>query len=305
MKCIITEQINDKGIELLSEYMEVTLAYDYSRDEIINAIGEYDVLLVRAETKVDRAIIDAGKKLKVIGMNGIGLNHIDVEYAKSKGIDILNVPDGSITAVSELTLTMILSSLRKLYPAVKAVKGGYWDKTGFQGNELRGKTVGILAVGQIGFRVAELSQAFGAKVIAYDPYQKQEIADKIGVPLVSLEDVLKQSDILSIHSPLTPETKHMIGKEQIEMMKDGSFIFNLGRGGIIEENALYDALVSGKLTAAAGDVLENEPPQESDRKLIELDNFMVTCHIGAGTVEAQEYISKSLATKTLKSLQII
>lgn len=304
MKCIITEKINDKGINILKEHMEVVTAYDKSREEILEMLGDFDVLLIRAETQVDQEMIDAGKKLKVIGMNGIGLNHVDVNYAKSKDISVLNVPDGSITAVSELTMTLILSTLRKLYPTVSATKAGHWDKTSFQGNELKGKTVGILALGQIGFKVAELCQAFGMKVIAYDPYQKQEIADKIGVPLLSLEEVLKEADILSIHSPLTKETKHMIGKEQIDMMKDGSFIFNLGRGGIVVEEDLYDALVSGKIKAAAGDVLENEPPTEADMKLIQLDNFMVTCHIGAGTVEAQEYISESLAKQTLAALNI-
>ena len=305
MKCLITEKINDKGINLLKEYMQVDLGYEMTRNEILENLKNYDALLIRAETQVDREMIDAGEKLKVVGMNGIGLNHVDVKYANEKNIEVLNVPDGSITAVAELTLTLILATLRKFYPTVSATKDGFWDKTSFQGNELKGKTVGILALGQIGFRVAELCQAFGAEVIAYDPYQKQEIADKINVPLLPLEEVLKRADILSIHSPLTKETKHMIGKEQIEMMKDGSYIFNLGRGGIVKEDDLYNALVSGKITAAAADVMENEPPKESDMKLIELDNFSVTCHIGAGTVEAQEYISESLARKTLEALKLI
>lgn len=304
MKCLITEKINDRGINYLKEFMEVDFAYDKNREEILEIIGEYDALIVRAETQVDAEMIERAEKLKVIGMNGIGLNHIDTKLAEEKGITVLNVADGSIAAVAELTLTLILSTLRKIYPTVSATKSGHWDKTGFQGRQLKDKTVGILALGQIGYKVAQLCQAFGANVIAYDPYQKQQVASQINVPLLPLEEVLKEADILSIHSPLTPETKHMIGKEEINLMKDGSYIFNLGRGGIVVEDDLKEALKSGKITAAAVDVLENEPPQESDMNLINLDNFMATCHIGAGTIEAQEYISETLAKKVVESLNI-
>lgn len=303
MKCLITEKINDEGINLLKDNgFTVHLAYDKSRDEIEYLIKDYDVLLVRAETQVDKKLIDLGENLKVIGMNGIGLNHIDVEYAESKGIKVVNVPDGSITSVAELAFTLMLGTVRKLYPAVSATKSGKWDKTGFTGNLLDGKTLGILSLGRIGFRVAEIAQAFRMKVVAFDPYLNPEIAKKIDVELLSLEEVLTQSDLVSIHTPLTKETYHMIGEEEINLMKDGSFLFNLGRGGIVDEGALYQALVSGKLAAAAADVMENEPPTEEDAKLLQLDNFMATCHIGAGTAEAQSYISQSLARQVIDHL---
>ncbi|WP_129600332.1 D-2-hydroxyacid dehydrogenase [Anaerophilus nitritogenes] len=295
MKCLITEKVNEKGIELLRKHFTVDLAYDKNLDEIKNMVGEYDVLLVRAETPVDKEMIDLGKNLKIVGMAGIGLNHIDVEYAKSKDIKVINVPNGSITSVAELAMTLILGSCRKLYNAVHATKNGKWDKTGFTGNLLDGKTVGILSLGKIGFRVAELCQAFNMNVVAYDPYLNPEVAKKINVELLPLEDVFKKADIISIHTPLTKETHHMVSEKELNLMKDGSFLFNLGRGGIVDEKALYKALTSGKLKAAAADVMENEPPKEEDQALLKLDNFMATCHIGAGTEEAQEFISVSLA----------
>lgn len=302
MKCLITEKIGQEGIELLKEHFQVDLFYERSQEEIKEIIGDYDVLIVRARTTVDKEMIDLGKNLKVIGMAGIGLNHIDTTYAKTKDIKIFNVPDGSITSVAELTMTLILASFRKLYNAVSATKSGNWDMLGYTGNILEGKTIGILALGKIGFKVAELCQAFNMDVIAFDPYLDPKIAEKINVKLLPLEEVLKNSDLISIHSPLTKETYHMIGEKEINMMKDGSFIFNLGRGGVVDEKALYKALKSGKLKAAAADVLEHEPPRPEDYKLMKLDNFIATCHIGAGTEEAQANIAKSLASQVIEHL---
>lgn len=301
MKCLVTELFNDAGIKALeAKGVEVTLAYGKSQEELKAMLPDYDALIVRAATPVKKDMIDAGKKLKSIGMAGIGLNHIDVEYAKSKGIKVLNVPDGSTEAVAELALAVALSVMRKVVAADKAVRANKWDKTGFTGNEIRGKVVGIIALGKIGYRVAELYKAFGATIVTYDPYLKQEIADKIGAKILPLDEVFKQADIVSVHSPLTPETKHMIGKKQLDLMKKGSFVFNLGRGGVVDEDALYDALVSGQLAGAGADVMEVEPPVGS--KLLGLDNFVVTCHIGAGSHEAQIYIGESLAKQTLEVL---
>ncbi len=300
MKCLVTELFNQSGIDVFEKNgVEVTLAYGKSIPEITDMVKDYEILVVRAETPVQKAMIDAGVKLKAIGMAGIGLNHIDVEYAKSKGIAVFNVPDGSTTAVSELAIGTMLNVLRKIGNANNFVKAGNWNKTGFTGNEIKNKTVGILSLGRIGFRVAEICLAFGAKeIVTYDPYLKQEVADKIGARILPLDEVLKVADIVSIHTPLTPETKHMIGKEQLSLMKDGSFLFNLGRGGIVDEEALYDALTSGKLAGAGFDVMEIEPPAK-DNKLFKLDNFSITCHIGAGTKEAQIYIADSLANQIM------
>jgi phosphoglycerate dehydrogenase len=300
MKCLVTELFNQSGIDVFEKNgVEVTLAYGKSIPEITDMVKDYEILVVRAETPVQKPMIDAGVKLKAIGMAGIGLNHIDVEYAKSKGIAVFNVPDGSTTAVSELAIGTMLNVLRKIGNANNFVKAGNWNKTGFTGNEIKNKTVGILSLGRIGFRVAEICLAFGAKeIVTYDPYLKQEVADKIGARILPLDEVLKVADIVSIHTPLTPETKHMIGKEQLSLMKDGSFLFNLGRGGIVDEEALYDALTSGKLAGSGFDVMEIEPPAK-DNKLFKLDNFSITCHIGAGTKEAQIYIADSLANQIM------
>ncbi len=301
MKCLVTEKIREEGLSILREKFDVDLAYGKSIDELKEMVGDYEVLIVRAQTPVDKDFIDAGKKLKVIAMGGIGLNHIDVEYAKSKGIEVFNVPAGSTEAVAELAIGTILTVLRRIPEATAFVKKGNWDKTIYIGNEVKGKTVGILALGKIGFRVGEVMKALGADIITYDPYVKQEIADKLPAKVMELDDVLKQADIISIHMPLTPETKHMISAEKIAMMKEGSYLFNFGRGGIVNEDALYDALKSGHLKGAGFDVLEEEPPAK-DHKLYSIDNFVITPHIGAGTEEAQIFIAKDLANQIIKYL---
>jgi len=301
MKCLITEKFHESGIELLKEKGTVDIRYNICRENLLECIGEYDVLIVRSDTPVDKKLIDCAKQLKVVGMAGIGLNHIDTEYAKEKGIAVFNVPDGSIDSVAELTIGLLLCISRKVYNAIDAVKKNHWDKTGFTGNQLKGKTIGLVAIGKIGSRVAKLCQAFGMKVMAYDPFIDPNLAAEMDVELVSLEDLLMKSDIISMHAPLTPQTYHMIGKNELGMMKEGAYIINLGRGGLIDEDALYDALVSGKIKGAAVDVMEKEPPGPS--KLFELDNFIATPHIGAGTVEAQQYIAQSLANKVINYMK--
>lgn len=301
MKCLITEQFHQSGIELLKENGTVDIRYNINREDLLECIGEYDALIVRSDTPVDKKLIDCGKRLKVVGMAGIGLNHIDTEYAKEKGIAVFNVPDGSNDSVAELTLALLLCISRKVYNAIDAVKKNLWDKTGYTGNQLKDKTIGLVAMGKIGSRVANLCQAFGMKVMAYDPFIDPSLAAKMDVELVSLEDLLMNSDIISMHAPLTPQTHHMIGKKQLDMMKEEAYIINLGRGGLIDEDALYDALANGKLKGAAVDVMEKEPPGPS--KLFELDNFIATPHIGAGTIEAQQYIALSLANKVINHIK--
>ncbi|MDO4754638.1 MAG: tripartite tricarboxylate transporter substrate-binding protein, partial [Bacillota bacterium] len=191
LKCLVTEKIREEGLSKLREAgFRVDLVYDKNLEEIKAMVGSYDVLIVRAQTPVDKDMIDAGKNLKIIAMGGIGLNHIDVEYAKSKGIDVYNVPAGSTEAVAELAVGTILTVLRRIPEANAFVKAGNWDKTKYIGREVKGKTIGILSLGKIGFRVAEVLIALGAKeVLTYDPYLKQEIADMIGAKIVSLDEV--------------------------------------------------------------------------------------------------------------------
>ncbi|MDI3534578.1 MAG: D-3-phosphoglycerate dehydrogenase / 2-oxoglutarate reductase [Thermosediminibacterales bacterium] len=304
MKVIITEKIHDSGIEILKKYADVDCKFGISREELLENIEKYDAMIVRVGIQIDKEIIDKGKNLKAIGMAGIGLNHIDVEYAKQKGIGVFNVPDGSNNSVAELTMALMLNIARKVNAAVNSVKfNNEWDKHAYVGRQLKDKVLGILALGKIGSRVAKFAQAFDMKVIAYDPFIDKTKAEEINVELVELDELLQRADIVSIHTPLTKQTYHLIGDEQIKKMKKGAFLLNLGRGGVVDEESLYKALKEGHLAGAAVDVMEQEPPGKS--KLFELDNFIATPHIGAGTIEAQEYISKSIAEKILSHLGLI
>lgn len=301
IKVLITEVIHEEGIKYLEEIVQVDCRFGISQEELLCIISEYDGMIVRSDTKVDRKIIDAGTKLKVVGMAGIGLNHIDLEYAKEKNVAVYNVKDGSNDSVAELTIGLMLNMVRKINEAVNAIKlNNQWDKYGYTGVELKEKTLGIIALGKTGSRVAKVCQALGMEVIAYDPYIDKAKAAKIGVSLVGFDEFLEKADVISIHAPLTKKTYHLIGEEQIKKMKKGSYILNLGRGGIINEKALYIALLEGHLAGAAVDVMEIEPPGKS--KLFELDNFIVTPHIGAGTLEAQQYISMKIAKKVLNRM---
>lgn len=302
MKCIITERIHSDGIKLMEEHGTVDLKYGIKRNELYDCIENYTILIVRSDTPVDKELINAGLNLKVVGMAGIGLNHIDTEYCKEKGIAVFNVPDGSSDSVSELTIGMMINIARKVNIAAQDTKKGLWNKTGYMGNQLRGKTLGLIAMGKIGSKVAKLCQAFNMDIIAYDPYLKPEIAKDMGIRLLHLKELLEESDFISIHTPLTKETYHMIGEKELSLLKESAYIFNLGRGGIIDEEALYNALKENKLAGAALDVMEKEPPGLS--KLFKLDNVIVTPHIGAGTYEAQSYISVSLVRKILNHLNL-
>ncbi len=304
MKLIITEKIHEVGIDYLKKFAEVDCEFGITREELLEKLENYDAMIVRVGIQIDKEVIDRGKNLKAIGMAGIGLNHIDVEYAREKGIAVFNVPEGSNDSVAELTIALMLNIARKIYPAVKSVKvENQWDKHTFVGRQLKDKVLGIVALGKIGSRVARISQAFGMHVIAYDPFIDKTKAEELNVELVELDDLLSRADFVSIHAPLTKQTYHLIGQEQISRMKKGAFLINLGRGGVVDEESLYNALKEGHLAGAAVDVMEKEPPGKS--QLFELENFVATPHIGAGTIEAQEYISKSIAEKVLKHLKSI
>lgn len=304
MKVIITEKINDAGIEILKKYGQVDCRFGISKEDLKKCLADYDVMIVRVAYPIDKEVIDCGKNLKAICMNGIGLNHIDCDYAKEKGIAVFNVADASNDAVAELAMALMLNIARKVTPAANSTRQeGTWNKHAFTGVQLKDKVLGILALGKIGSRVAKYAQAFGMTVIAFDPYLDKSKAAEMNVELVdTVEKLLARANIISVHSPLTKETYHMIGKDQIALMPKGSFILNLGRGGVVDEEALYGALKSGQLAGAAVDVMEQEPPGKN--KLFELDNFMATPHIGAATIEAQEAISRKLAEKILAHLNI-
>ena len=250
-------------------------------------------MVVRSWTKVRQPLIDVCPNLKVIVRGGVGLDTIDHEYARSKGIVVMNTPHANSASVAELTMGYMFMLARSLYKATSTLKAETWDKKSFIGDEIGGKTLGIIGYGNIGHETAQRAMALGMKILAYDPY----VNSHNGVKLVTLDELLAQSDYISLHVPKTKETANMIGAEQFVKMKDGVRIINCARGGIINEDALYEALTSGKVAGAALDVFAEEPP--TDWKLLQLDNVIASPHIGASTKEAQDRIGAEVAQKLI------
>ena len=285
MKVLIADAINEKGIENLKEVAEVVVDTNITPEELANTIHEYNGIIVRSRTKLTADLIEKADNLQIIARAGVGVDNIDLNAATEKGIMVVNSPESTSVTVAEHTMGLILSMARKISIADKSVKEGKWEKKKFMGVELRNKTLGVIGMGRIGSQVVNRCKAFGMDAMAYDPYLPEEVAMQMGVELTDLDTVLKNSDFITIHVPLTPETKHSISTEQFELMKDSAFIVNCARGGVIDEDALYDALLNDKIGGAALDVYEEEPPKDS--KLFELDNIVLTPHIAASTKEAQ------------------
>ena len=265
---------------------DVVVDTSITPEELANTIHEYNGIVVRSRTKLTADIIEKADNLQIIARAGVGVDNIDLNAATEKGIMVVNSPESTSVTVAEHTMGLILSMARKISIADKSVKDGKWEKKKFMGVELRNKTLGVIGMGRIGSQVVNRCKAFGMDAMAYDPYLPEEVAKQMGVELTDLETVLKNADFITIHVPLTPETKHSISTEQFEIMKDTAFIVNCARGGIIDEEALYDALVNDKIGGAALDVYEEEPPA-ADCKLFGLDNIILTPHIAASTKEAQ------------------
>jgi D-3-phosphoglycerate dehydrogenase len=297
MKILICDPIADKGIEMMRQSgLEVDVKTGLATEDLERTIGNYDAIVVRSATKVRKPIIEAAKNLKLIVRAGVGLDNIDVEYARSQGIEVMNTPAASSNAVAELTIGYLLALARHLPQTTASMRAGKWEKKKFKGSEIAGKTLGLVGYGRIGWLVAEKALALGMQIIAYDPY----VADSRGLEMefVSLEELLQRADYISLHLPLTDETRNLIGAPQFEMMKDGVCIVNCARGGTINEDALYGAIVSGKVGGAALDVYLKEPAQ--DNKLFELDEVIGSPHIGAATVEAQHRVSVEVAEKVIE-----
>jgi len=303
LKVLITDPIHEKGLKALKEKgFEVEYCPGIDKDALIKKVVDADILIVRSRTKVTKEVIDAAKKLKVIGRAGVGLDNIDVKYAQSKGIKVVNSAEAPSDSVAELTIGLMLSLLRRIPEADRSMKEGKWLKSELMGRQLAGKTVGIIGLGRIGKKVALILKAMGADVIAYDLYPDKEFAHAHGIEFCEkLEDLLKRADIITIHVPLTPETYHMIGEKEISMMKDGVYIVNTSRGAIIDTKALTKALKEGKVAGAGLDVYEEEPP--GDLEIIKFNNVVCTPHIGGSTIEAQEAISTILVDKIAKALE--
>ncbi len=303
MKVGICDPIASEGVEILKkEGFEVIDLTGIPKEELVNHVADLDALIVRSATKIRKEIIDAAKNLKVIGRAGVGLDNIDVEYAKSKGIKVINTPGATSISVAELTIGLLLAVMRKIAYADREMRKGAWPKKVCKGIEMYGKTLGIIGIGRIGREVAKRARAFGMRVIYYDVYRPDKAIEKeLGIEFRELDTLISEADVITVHVPLVPETKHMINRERIERMKDGAIIINAARGGIVDEDALYDALKSGKLYGAALDVYENEPLKES--KLFELDNVVLTPHIGAQTKEGQTRAGIEVARKIAETLK--
>ncbi|ODN30053.1 hydroxyacid dehydrogenase [Fervidobacterium thailandense] len=282
--------------------VEVTSQH-YEKEELLKIIPEVDVLIVRSATKVTADIIEAGTRLKIIGRAGTGLDNIDVKAAEAKGIKVLNTPGANSISVAELTIGLMIACSRHIARGTIDLKNGKWTKKELEGHELYGRTVGIIGFGNIGREVAKRLLAFDMRVLAYDPFVKET---DMPVQLVDLETIYRESDYITIHVPLTPETKNMINKETFAKMKDGVIIINAARGGIINEEDLYEALVSGKVYAAGLDVFEVEPPTDELRqKLLALPNVVATPHVGASTFEAQERVGMLLVERLIKEIEAL
>ncbi len=303
MKVGICDPIAQEGVEYLKkEGFEVIDLTGVPKDELPKHVGDLDAIIIRSATKVRKEFIDAAKNLKVIGRAGVGLDNVDVEYAKSKGIKVLNTPGATSISVAELVIGLILAVMRKIAYADREMRHGKWPKKKCKGIEMYGKTLGIIGIGRIGREVAKRARAFGMKIIYYDVFKLDDrTANELGVEYRDLDDLIGEADVITLHVPLLPETKHMINAERIAKMKDGAIVINAARGGVVDEDALYEALKSGKLYGAALDVYEHEPLKES--KLFELDNIVLTPHIGAQAKEGQTRAGIEIAQKVAEALK--
>ncbi|MEM2440314.1 MAG: phosphoserine phosphatase SerB [Candidatus Bathyarchaeia archaeon] len=303
LKVLVCDPIDHDGLELLRKAgFEVSVEPEISIEDLKRKVAEFHVLILRSRTKVTRDIIDAGKNLKIIARAGAGVDNIDVEYAEKRGIRVVCTPEAVATAVAELTMGLILSLARQIPKAERAMKEGRWIKKEIVGWELQGKTIGIVGFGRVGQRVAKLAKAFGMKILVCELNSIPEhVLRELDAEIVPLGDLLKRSDIITLHVPLTQETYHMIGKKEIEQMKDGIYIVNTSRGPIIDEKALFEALKTGKIAGAALDVYEKEPP--NDFSIARLPNVICTPHIGAQTIEAQKYASIIAAQKIISIIK--
>lgn len=303
-KVLVSDPISDLGIQQLNDAADVTVdkITGLKEDELIAIIGEYDALLVRSQTKVTEKIMEAGKKLKVVGRAGVGVDNIDLEAATKRGIVVINAPDGNTIATCELTFAMMMSVARQIPQAYKKTVTGEWDRKTFVGVELRAKVLGIIGMGRIGSEVAKRAKVFGMEVIGYDPFLTEDRAEKMGVKLGTVNEIAAQADFITVHTPLTPETRHIIGKAQFAIMKKGVRIINCARGGIVDEVALVDAINQGIVAGAAFDVFEEEPPT-ADHPFLNNPQIIVTPHLGASTIEAQENVAIDVSEEVLHILR--
>lgn len=302
MRVLVSDSLAQQGIKILkSAGLEVDIKTGLSPEELIETIPEYDGLVIRSGTKVTKDVVAAANNLKVVGRAGSGLDNVDIPAATKRGIVVMNTPGGNTVTTAEHTFALLVAMARRVPQADASTKAGKWEKKKFMGMELFNKTIGIIGVGAIGSHVAKLAQGMLMTVIAYDAYLSPENASKSGIELVDLETLYARSDVITVHTPLTDETRHLINASAIEKMKPGVRIINCARGGIVDEVALCEALQNGEIAAAAFDVFEKEPVDPSN-PLLSLENFICTPHLGAATKEAQENVALAVAEQVVDFL---
>lgn len=295
IKILVSDSLSKHGVEILQKAgFQVDVKTKLSKEELLKEIKQYDGLIIRSATRVTAEVVAAADRLKVVGRAGSGLDNVDQAAATKRGIVVMNTPGGNTVTTAEHTMSMICSMARRIPQATGSMKASKWEKDKFMGVELYGKTLGIVGFGQIGGYLSKLAQGFSMTVIAYDPYLAPEKAQKMGIEVLELSEVFRRADILSVHTPLTAETKSLINAATIAQMKPGVMVVNCARGGIINEADLVEALKTKRVAAAAFDVFEEEPVKP-DNALLALDNFICTPHIGASTAEAQENVAIGIA----------
>lgn len=305
MKIIVTDEVSADGLALLTQEPRIQLdvKLGLKKEELLAVIGDYEVIITRSGTTVDKALLDAATRLKMVARAGVGIDNVDVDYASSKGVIVVNAPFGNTNSAAEHTMAMLLSFCRNVPTANSSLKAGEWKRGPFTGHELKGKTAGVIGIGKVGGRVVSRLKAFECEVLACDPYISVKRANDLGVKLVSHDEIYKNCDIITVHTPLTEETKGMIGAREFGLMKTGVIVLNVARGSIIEEQAMLDNLNSGKVTGGAFDVWSAEPPATDVLKqLIAHKNMVVTPHLGANTFEAQVNVAIDVSKEIINYL---
>jgi D-3-phosphoglycerate dehydrogenase/(S)-sulfolactate dehydrogenase len=302
-RVLVSDDLSQEAVQILKRSgLEVDVKVGLKPDELEAIIGQYDGLAVRSATKVNAKVLEKATRLKVVGRAGVGVDNVDLDAATRRGIVVMNTPGGSSTTVAELALALVLSLSRHVAAATASVKSGKWEKKKFQGHELSGKTLGVVGIGNIGSVLVDRALALKMRVLAFDPFISADAAQKLGVELVDLNALWAQSDVISLHVPLTEQTRNLVNAGVLAKVKKGAILVNCARGGIVDEKALAEALASGHLGGAAMDVFEKEPPP-ADHPLFKFDNFVCTPHIGASTEEAQSAVAIAIAEQLVAFLK--
>ncbi len=304
-RILVVEPVAQPGLDALSAAHDSEVRLGLARPDLLRALredGGWDALIVRSQTRVDGELLEAGApRLSVVGVASVGIDRIDVEAATRAGVMIVNAPTGNTIAAAEHTMALMLALLRRVPDADASVRAGEWDRARYTGHELRGKTLGIIGLGKIGRAVARRAAGFEMRVLASDPYLTEDQAAEAGAKLVGMAELLHRSDVITVHTPLTAQTRHLLGRAQLDATKPGAFVLNVARGGIVDESALADALASGHLAGAAVDVFSTEP-MAPDNPLRATPNLVLTPHLGASTAEAQDRVGIEMAEQVLMAL---